>query len=110
MRNRWRGEYFPHVAAVLSRNYDLLREKCQLRLSSRYGAMDATDIFHETIVLVTHDARCANMCEYDIIHYFIYRHRMVSYQMFMDENSRKQVSYADDIQARETDDENGEFL
>lgn len=104
MRNRCRGEYLPHIAAALDRNYDLLLRLCSINIERNHGSVSDMDIFHETILFVSHDKRCIDLkTDDDIVHYFAYRYRMILYQTVKDESQRKTILYADDQKTPQTD-------
>ena len=87
MRNRCRGRFLPEVALVIARNYDLV---------------EGMDIFHDTILMVTHDLRCLNFrSDSDFIEYFQYRYRMVLYQTCADEKQYNPLFYAHDLKTTE---------
>lgn len=106
MRDRCRGRFSPEVALVIARNYDLLLRLCKVSVTCGRGSVEGMDIFHDTILMVTHDLRCLNFrSDSDFIEYFQYRYRMVLYQTCADEKQYNPLFYAHDLKTTENQEE-----
>lgn len=103
MRNRCKGCFLPDVVLTIARNYDLLLSLCKVSVEHHcHGSVDRMDIFHDTILAVSHDPKCRNFhTNSDLIEYFRYRYRMISYQTYKDEKQRDTLPYADYLKTEE---------
>lgn len=94
MRNRCKGRFQPDVAQALARHYDRLLRECHADLPCGCGALERTDIFHETILYVTHDPYSRNFrTDDELVAHFIYCYRMICYQSYKDEKQHTLYAY-----------------
>ena len=106
MINRCKGCFLPDVALIIARNYDLLLRLCCVSRAHNLGSVEDMDVFHDTILHVSHDMLSRNFrTDTEFIEYFQYRYRMVFYQTCKDEKQYSSLSYADNLKTSENQEE-----
>lgn len=88
------------VMEIISRQYGYLYERCRNTVSC--GREDFEDIFQDCIVFMATDERAAGLFRVeDIIDLFVYRFRMIEFSHTKRKQERKEIPYADHLQAKE---------
>lgn len=101
MRNRLKNRVFSTVTQRIGRLYDKLYSLCCRSPGGLYGGYSHEDIFHDTICYMIQDGKANKITnDEEFIKYFVYRHRMISFQIIKDAEQLKQIEYADHIQAK----------
>ena len=99
MRNRGNGEVVQEALDFLERNYDQLWSR-SARAAIDVRFLDYSDLFHETVMMITVDRRCKTIeSDEEFRSYFRYRMRMVQFQTIKDYNE-EQKNNADYQQAQ----------
>lgn len=75
-------------------------QECRMICFDKYSGNEWEDYFHDTCILVGSE-KTVPVDKKSFIKYFAYRYNMVVYQMKHDEQERKEVNYADNIQVAE---------
>lgn len=104
-KRKIKREIDPVVLAALGRIYPRLLVACRERAGRGYGCYTAEDLAGETLLLVAQDNRAKRLDDDRLAAFFLYRFDMVRFQTKMDYQQLKEVSYADYLQARETEKE-----
>lgn len=104
-KRKIKREIDPVVLAALGRIYPRLLSACRERMVRDCGCYAADDLAGETLLIVAQDPRARGLDADRLTAFFLYRFDMVRFQTKMDYQQPKEVSYADYLQARETEKE-----
>lgn len=104
-KRKIKREIDPVVLAALGRIYPRLLSACRERMVRDCGCYAADDLAGETLLIVAQDPRARGLDADRLTAFFLYRFDMVRFQTKMDYQQLKEVSYADYLQARETEKE-----
>ena len=104
-KRKIKREADPAVLAALGYIYPRLLAACREKMPKGCGSYMADDLAGETLLIVAQDPRARSMDADRLAAFFLYRFDMVRFQTKMDYQQLKEVSYADYLQARETEKE-----
>lgn len=96
------GKVNAYALDVIGRNYRKLKALCNSGKNGCYCSKSYEDIFQDTILYVAHDLSSFNMTrDEEVIELFLYRYRMIEFQVINDNKMIKEVAYADYLQTKE---------
>lgn len=104
MRNRYKkSKHYPQVAESIGRNYERLYALCCHGKHGYFDSRNYDDIFQDTVLYVCQDTSAKEIhSDADLITHFVYRFRMIEFQIMQDAKQLKEKPYADYLQAKET--------
>jgi hypothetical protein len=107
-------KYYPAIADMIAQHYNLLHEACGIPVScsgsrGSPGQHNKEDVFSETMLYVIYDADALLCTDPDaFVKHFVYRFRMIAYQITQDLKMLKEIPYADYLQAQKEIPETGQ--
>ena len=94
------------VLLMIAKLYERLSDISAKDRQIYYAGQSYEDIFQDTIIKVSTDEKAAEITdENEFVKYFIYRMRTVQYQTIKNSKRLKITTYADNLQAKESEKE-----
>lgn len=99
------------VLLMIAKMYERLSDISAKDRQIYYAGLSYEDIFQDTIIKVSTDEKAAEITdENEFVKYFIYRMRTVQYQTIKNSKRLKITTYADNLQAKESEKEGEETI
>lgn len=90
---------------MLARDYRRLYGLCR-GMAPRYGREEFEDIFHECLLFAATDPRLSGVSDpAEAADAFCYRFRMIEFGHYKTKKQKRETSYADYLQAKESEEE-----
>lgn len=94
-----------NIINVIAKNYDHLKELCKYHDDILLCPKNSEDLFQDTILYISQDAKAVNMSEEELISYFCFRYKMIKYRAIKDKQQLKKIQYAEYIQTSKKEEE-----
>lgn len=99
------------VLLMIARLYERLSDISAKDRKIYYAGLSYEDIFQDTIIKVSTDEKAAEITnDEEFVRYFLYRMKTVQYQTIKDSKRLKITTYADNLQAKESEKEGEETI
>ena len=99
------------VLLMIARLYERLSDISAKDRQINYAGLSYEDIFQDTIIKVSTDEKAAEITnDEEFVRYFLYRMKTVQYQTIKDSKRLKITTYADNLQAKESEKEGEETI